>query len=122
MKDQKNKRQTRGKKTKRTIKYHDHLIQSLSDPKEAAAYLNAVAEDNNIKSVLKAIRNIVEAQGGISKLAEKTNLSRTSLYKTLSEDGNPELITLDIILRAFGIRLGFFQKKEKQLNPIAALN
>jgi probable addiction module antidote protein len=92
-----------------TAPYHDSLIEHLAaNPKEAVAYLNAVAEDGEIKYLLKALRNVVEAQGGVGALAKKTKLSRTTLYKTLSATGNPEVATLDAILAVYGIRIGFF--------------
>ena len=70
-----------------------------------------MAEDGELKFLLKAIRNVVEAQGGIGALAKKTKLARTTLYKTLSEDGNPEVSTLDAILRVYGIRIGFMAEE-----------
>ncbi len=91
----------------KSLSHHDYLMKHLTDPAEAAAYLNAVAEDGNIKSLLKSLRNVVEAQGGIGKLAKKTKLGRTTLYKTLSSTGNPEINTLDTILAVYGIRIGF---------------
>jgi probable addiction module antidote protein len=93
----------------KTRRHHDYLMKHLVDAKEAVAYLNAVAEDGEITFLLKAIRNVVEAQGGIATLAKKTKLARTTLYKTLSIDGNPEVRTLDIILRFYGMRIGFFK-------------
>lgn len=92
----------------RTVSHHGYLMKHLTGPAEASAYLNAVAEDGDIKSLLKAVRNVVEAQGGVGALAKKTKLSRTTLYKTLSETGNPEMGTLGAILAVYGIRLGFF--------------
>ncbi len=91
-----------------TISHHDYLMQHLTDAAEAAAYLNAVAVEGDIKFLLKALRNVVEAQGGVGVLAKKTKLSRTTLYKTLSAKGNPEVATLDAILAVYGIRIGFF--------------
>lgn len=91
-----------------TVSHHEWLIKSLADPVEAAAYLNSVAEDGEIKFLLKALRNVVEAQGGVGELAKKTKLSRTTLYKTLSASGNPVVGTLDAILAVYGIRIGFF--------------
>src|SRR5476649_2346042 len=91
-----------------TVSHHEWLINRLADPVEAAAYLNSVAEDGEIKYLLKALRNVVEAQGGIGALAKKTKLSRTTLYKTLSSTGNPAVGTMDAILAVYGIRLGFF--------------
>lgn len=100
---------------KRTVRYHDYLIKSLANPVEAAAYLSAVAEEGEIKSLLKALRNVVESQGGIGRLAKKTKLGRTTLYKTLSSNGNPEVNTLNIILRAYGIRISFSTEERHQL-------
>lgn len=92
----------------RTVSHRDYLLKHLASPAEAAAYLNAVAEDREIKELLKALRNVVKAQGGVGELAKKTKLSRTTLYKTLSSTGNPEVATLDAILAVYGIRIGFF--------------
>lgn len=91
-----------------TIRHHDYLMEVLANPVEAAAYLNSVAEDGEIEYLLKALRNVVEAQGGVGALAKKTKLSRTTLYKTLSATGNPEVATLAAILAVYGIRIGFF--------------
>ncbi len=97
---------------RKTVSHHAYLMKTLAKPVEATAYLNAVAEDGEIKFLLKAIRNVVEAQGGIGRLSKKTNLSRTTLYKTLSEEGNPEVATLEAILNVYGIRIGFFPKEK----------
>lgn len=77
------------------------LIDSLKNPKEAKAYLEAVLEackecdeEEAQKLILLAFKNLTEAQGGISKLAAKTGLGRESLYKTLSAEGNPRLSTI----------------------------
>jgi probable addiction module antidote protein len=43
--------------------------------------------------------------GGIAALADKTGLSRETLYRTLSKKGNPRLDTLAAILAAYGLRL-----------------
>lgn len=93
---------------KRAISHRSYLLKHLSKPEEAAAYLNSVAEESDIGALLKAIRNVASAQGGVSALAKATKMSRTSLYKTLSPSGNPEFSTLETILAVYGIRLGFF--------------
>src|SRR5271163_4337466 len=91
-----------------TAPYRDGLIKILAaHPEEALAYLNAEAEDGELRYLLKALRNVVEAQGGVGVLAKKTGLSRTTLYKTLSENGNPAVSTLDAILAVYGIKIGF---------------
>jgi probable addiction module antidote protein len=41
----------------------------------------------------------------MSSVARQAGLSRESLYKALSPDGNPELATVLRVLRALGVRL-----------------
>ncbi|MFH1565527.1 MAG: addiction module antidote protein [bacterium] len=90
----------------KTRKFNDYLIKSLKDPKEASAYLNVALEeykkDNDAEAFLLALRDVAEARGGISKLAQKTKLNRQNLYRALSGKGNPQLITLGNILNGLG--------------------
>ncbi len=90
---------------KKSKAYQPDLIESLRDPREAEEYLNAALEEDDPELFLLALRNVAEAQGGVTQLAEKTNLNRESLYKMLSERGNPELRSLEALLRALGFRL-----------------
>jgi len=62
-------------------------------------------EDGDARAVPVALRTVVDAVGGMAALADKTGLSRETLYRTLSELGNPRLDTLAVILAAFGLRL-----------------
>ncbi|MES2615662.1 MAG: transcriptional regulator [Bdellovibrionota bacterium] len=100
---------TRRQILKNTESYHDSLIQSLQDPNELEAYIKVAIEDyqetHDIKSLLVSLRNVAEAKGGMSKLAEKTKLNRQSLYKTLSLNGNPRLNTFEIVLNELGFQL-----------------
>jgi len=85
--------------------YQEDLIESLKDPCEAAAYLNAAIEEGDRAVFLLALRNVAEARGGMTALAEKANLGRESLYKMLSKKGNPEIKSLYTLLHAMGLRL-----------------
>lgn len=96
---------------KRSVPYHDILIEQLKDPEEASAYLNGVMEDNDPQLFLKALNNVVEARGGIGPLAKKTSLNRANLYKILSGEGNPEYQTLLNIFNALGL---YFMIKHKK--------
>ena len=89
----------------KTRSYHDSLTESLKDPKEAGAYLNASLEENDPELFLLALRNVAEAQGGLSKFAKKAKLNRESLYRMLSEEGNPQLDSLSQLLDVMGFRL-----------------
>ncbi|ARM32799.1 addiction module antidote protein [Legionella longbeachae] len=93
----------------KSIDYKDYLIESLKDPREAAGYLNAALEDGDIDGFLEALRNVVEAQGGMTTLAKKITKGRESLYKTISKAGNPYLRNTNEILHALGFQLAVTQ-------------
>ena len=90
---------------KRTVDYREHLLKRLRDPKEAAAYLNAALEDEDPHVFLIAIKDVADARGGLRKVAEKSSLSRESLYRSLSSRGNPRLSSLQAVLGAVGLHL-----------------
>lgn len=97
----------------KSIKYQDYLVDSLKNPEEAAGYLNAALEGGDIRVFLIALHNVVQAQGGIAKLAQKTHKSRTSLYKALSEKGNPYLKNTNEILKVMGLHLMITPTRKK---------
>lgn len=72
---------------------------------DIATYLEAMLEDGDTRALPRAIRTVADAVGGMAALAKKTGLSRETLYRTLSANGNPRLDTLALILAAFGLRL-----------------
>lgn len=92
--------------------YHEWLISSLKNKKEATTYLQVALDeyqnDGDLEAFLLALRHVAEAQGGIGKLSKKTHLNRESLYKTLSNKGNPKLQTIGILLKGLGFE--FFIK------------
>jgi len=77
----------------------------LKTPKDVAAYIEAVLEEDDPKLLLAALRDVTESQGGMTMMAEKTGLGRESLYKSLSESGNPKLSTLFEVIKALGLHL-----------------
>lgn len=93
--------------------YQEDLIQSLKNSREAAAYLNAAIGEGDRELFLLALRNIAEAQGGVSAIAEKAHLNRENLYRMLSKKGNPEIKSLLTLLSAMGLRLTV--KAQKQI-------
>ncbi|HID51504.1 MAG TPA: putative addiction module antidote protein [Anaerolineae bacterium] len=87
-----------------TVKYEDGLKAALTNPEEAAAYLNAALEENDQELFLLALRDITEARG-FSRMARDTSLNRENLYRMLSPTGNPQLSSLNTLLRSVGLRL-----------------
>lgn len=55
--------------------------------------------------ILEALRNVVEAHGGMSELSKKSSKGRNSLYKTISSTGNPYLRNTNEILQSLGFHL-----------------
>jgi probable addiction module antidote protein len=82
-----------------------NAAEHLRSEADFSAYIEAMLEDGDARAIPVALRTVVDAIGGMAALAVKTGLSRETLYRTLSERGNPRLKTLAVILAAFGLRL-----------------
>jgi probable addiction module antidote protein len=99
----------------KTGSFQEYLINSLTDPQEAEAYLNVALEeyqeDGDSEMFLLALKNVAQAQGGMSKLAGKTKLNRQHLYHALSAKGNPSLATLTEIIHKLGFQLSIQRAK-----------
>lgn len=83
------------------------VSEHLRTPEEMAAYLDAcIAEcDGDAAFVAKALGDHARAKG-MAALARETGLGRESLYKALSEGGNPQLSTALKVAKALGLQLG----------------
>jgi probable addiction module antidote protein len=91
--------------------YEKELLKALKNPDEAAAYLNAAIEEGSNEIFLLALRNVAEAHG-FTNLSKQTQLNRESMYRMLSEKGNPQLSSLLTILKSIGLRFVFEVDKE----------
>jgi len=95
---------------KKYRKYRDVVIERFKeDPQEAHAYLQVALEefekDGNTERLMLALRTVTEAQGGVPELARRINMEKMTLYKALSEEGNPRLSTIYNILKGLGYKL-----------------
>jgi probable addiction module antidote protein len=81
------------------------LYNDLKDPEFAAAYLEDVLQEGSLNAFLIALRSVADANGGVGQLAKATELGRESMYKTLSEEGNPQFVTIHSILKALGLKI-----------------
>ena len=77
----------------------------LETAEDVMTYLDAALEDDDPKFLLLALRDILDSQGGMTMMASRTGLNRESLYRTLSEEGNPKLSTLFEIIKSLGLHL-----------------
>ena len=80
------------------------VTEHLDTPEAIAEYLVAAFEDGDPKLVTAAIGDVARARG-MTDLARETGLSRESLYRSLSEDGNPAFSTVLKVLHALGVHL-----------------
>lgn len=88
-----------------TVSHRARLVQELREDRDLSVeYLNAAAKEADPRVYLAALRTVAEAQG-MAKLAQAAGVPRESLYRALSEEGNPRFDTLHAILRAAGFTL-----------------
>jgi probable addiction module antidote protein len=76
----------------------------LDNDAARAAYMTEALATNDPAFIADALGVVARARG-MSQVARDTGLSRESLYRALSADGNPELTTLLQVVRALGLRL-----------------
>ena len=88
----------------RDVSYDDYLTSSLTDPAEAAAYLDAAIELEDTPALLLALRQVAKAHG-MAEVARRADVGDKTLFRALSETGNPTLDTVTKVLHAMGLRL-----------------
>lgn len=76
----------------------------LDSAEAIAAYIEAALEDGDPAVITAALGDIARARG-MSQLARDTGLAREALYRSLSENGNPEFATVMRVIKALGVRL-----------------
>jgi probable addiction module antidote protein len=76
----------------------------LDDDAAIAAYINEALLTFDLETITHAIGVAAKARG-MSRIAEEAGLSRESLYKALSGDGNPQFETIVRVLNALGLQL-----------------
>ena len=85
--------------------YHSYLIESLKDPLEAAAYLDAVLEDGDFEHILLALKNVAEAQQDITNNQKNNNLNLDINPQLLPNQQPSELMTIAKLLNQLGLKL-----------------
>ncbi|MCY4567108.1 MAG: transcriptional regulator [Candidatus Poribacteria bacterium] len=87
----------------------DFQMEQLADRTAAINYLQVTLEeyqvDGDMPFFLREIRTVLEAQGGIAKLAKRTDIEPAVLSEMLTSDAAPRLDMFSSILTALGCRL-----------------
>jgi len=76
----------------------------LDSDEAIGAYLEEALETEDPAFIAHALGTVARARG-MSQIAKETGLSRESLYKALSTEGNPEFSTVIRVMKALGLRL-----------------
>jgi probable addiction module antidote protein len=81
------------------------VAEHLRTPEEMAAYRDAWLEEapDDVSGIAKALGDIAQAKG-MTQVALDAGLSRESLYRALSADGNPSFATVLKVARALGVK------------------
>lgn len=75
----------------------------LETEENVAAYLDAVLDEGDPSAFVAALGDIARAKG-MTRVARDAGLGRESLYKALSETGNPAFATVFDVAHALGLR------------------
>jgi len=96
----------KAKKTGKTKTTLYDVAEHLRTPEEMAAYLDAWFEEapDDAAGIARALGDIARAKG-MTQVANDAGLSRESLYRALSADGNPSFATVLKVAKALGVRL-----------------
>jgi len=100
------------------------LIAELAADREfAVSYAKAamakICRSSEQGAGLLALRLVAEAYGGLGAVAEATGVSRATVYRTLSAEGNPRLDIFIALLRIIGLHLSVEENQMPiQLKPL----
>ena len=76
----------------------------LDTAEAISVYLEDIFETENPELITHALGVVARAKG-MAEVARKTGLSRESLYKALSAEGNPEFATILKVMKALDMKL-----------------
>ena len=85
----------------------------LDDKEAIAAYLSDALESDDSAFIADALGVVARARG-MTEVAREAGISRESLYRALSTDGNPEFATVLRVLRALGLQLSVIPVQQRK--------
>ena len=106
--------------------WHEYLIERLAaDREKMISYLDVALEeyqeDGDTSFFLLGLQNVVEARGGVSKVAKKIGMAPQALSDMLSSEKPPRIDLLSAVLTALGCRLSIqpLEATECSVEPVA---
>lgn len=90
---------------KKALEYNTFLFERLQDNDYALAYLKEAMHDEDLRVFLMAIKNVADAKGiTMEDLAQLCGVNRVTLYRMLSNKGNPGFLSLCNIIKNLGYK------------------
>ena len=80
------------------------IAEHLKTPEEIRAFLQEVLDTGNESDFIYALSTAARAMG-MSEVTKKAGVTRASLYKFLTEGGNPRFSTISKVTKALECRL-----------------
>jgi probable addiction module antidote protein len=82
----------------------------LKTEKDIEEYLDVVLEEKDYKFLPIALADIARARKAMTRVAKAVGVSRTTLYQSLSEDGNPAFETVAKVADSLGYKIRLVPK------------
>jgi probable addiction module antidote protein len=89
--------------------YKWDMAENINSKDDVYAYLQGALEENDTETLFDVIGAIARSKG-MMIIAKELGLSRESLYKSLSPDGNPSFSTILRVLDLLGYKMQIIQK------------
>lgn len=97
---------------RRHRKFTEVMDEFLKDPGFAAEFLSDALEQEDFNTFLLSLKDVIRVHGSIKAFAEKTHISRSTLYTLFSSRANPELRTILMVLHALGYDLKVTRREQ----------
>ena len=81
------------------------IIDYLKTEKDISEYLDVVLEEKDYKYLPVALADIARARKAMSVAAKAAGVTRTNLYQSLSEEGNPAFETVAKVAHSLGYKI-----------------
>ena len=86
-----------------------NLSDEINTKEDVIGILEAALEENDMEFLFKVLGDIARSKG-MAQIARELNLNRESLYRSLSQEGNPSFSTVAKVLGYLGFQLSVRQK------------
>jgi len=80
------------------------IAEYLNTPEDIRVFLQEVAATGDESDFIHALSTAARAKG-MTEVADQAGVTRASLYKSLSKDGNPKFSTISKVTKALGCKL-----------------